>query len=357
MRNAGTIVNIIYWVPLILAIISAACGMAGLYQERFMKLFFIVLLCIAFPKLVFALVSIIGKMTGFIIPYSATIANIAGSTMAVVLTGMSVYGFSFGWKKFTVTEVAFKSSDIPSAFSGYRIIQLSDLHRGTFKNSPSAILKLIDKVNALYADMILFTGDLVNTSSDELNEFTDALSRLQAKDGVYSILGNHDYCHYLPNKTAAERHVHHERLKNLQREMGWKLLLNENSIIRKGESRISLIGVENDGGPRFPSYSDLKKAMTDIPDNDFKILMTHDPSHWRKEIIDNTNIQLTLSGHTHAMQFKIGNFSPSKWAYKEWGGLHKENDQHLYVNTGTGGYVPFRYGAWPEITLITLLNE
>lgn len=356
INNSNTILRMAYWVPTGFAFFSLLLGMTGFFQERAIKIFFLILLCLAVPKLIFSVFSILGKGSNILIPYTDYIGNIIGSILAVTAVLISVYGFTHGWKRFTVKEFEFKSKDIPNEFKGYRIVQLSDLHIGTFNHSPEALSKMVNKVNSLNPDLIVFTGDLVNSSPNELEPFKDVLASLKSKDGIYSVLGNHDYCYYQKYDNASEQKRNIEKIINIQKEMNWNLLKNEHVIIKKGDSEIVLIGVENDGRPPFPAYADLRRAMNGLTDDSFKILLSHDPSHWRKEILPDTDIALTLSGHTHAMQFKIGNFSPSKWTYKEWGGLHSQNDQHLYVNTGTGGNVPFRFGAWPEITLLILDN-
>ena len=300
------------------------------------------------------LISVIGKGGGLLLPYIAWGANVAGVLSAFAIVIMSFYGFTYGWKRFIVKEVNISSVLIPKGFNGYRIVQLSDLHIGTFAHSPEAIEDLVDRVNALKPDLIVFTGDIVNSSPNELEPFAGILSQLDARDGIYSVMGNHDYCLYQKYEDPRDQVRNMNRVIDLQDNMGWQLLMNDNVTLHRGDEQISLIGVENAGRPPFPSHSDLNKAMEGIPSENFKILLTHDPTHWRREVLNSSDIQLSLAGHTHAMQFKIGPFSPSSWAYDEWEGLHNEGNQQLYISHGTGGNVPFRFGAWPEITLITL---
>ena len=204
---------------------------------------------------------------------------------------------------------------------------------------------------------MVFTGDLVNMTPDEIDPFMNVLSCFKAKDGIFSVMGNHDYCSYIKydSPDQAKRNIYD--LQQRQKEMGWDLLLNENRIIRRNNDSIAIIGVENDGRPPFPSFADIGKAISGLSDKTYKVLLSHDPTHWRREILPNTDIDLTLSGHTHSMQFRIKRFSPSMWAYDEWGGRYIDDKRNLYVNSGTGSNVAFRLGAWPEITLLTLKKE
>lgn len=284
---------------------------------------------------------------------------------AVVVLLFIAYGFFFGWRHVVVRETTCTSALLPSSFDGYRILQLSDIHLGTYLKSRKFIDRLVDKVNAQKVDLIVFTGDLLNVSAEEVIPFQHALAKLNAKDGIYSVMGNHDYCEYvsldkkspssegrkdLVAKIAKNQNV----LKYLEEKMGWHLLLNDHVEINREEDAIFLIGVENISRPPFQDYGDLKKAMDGLKEGTFKVLLSHDPSHWRRGVLHQTDIALTLSGHTHAGQVKIGNFSPSKWAYHEWGGKYTEGESMLNVSLGIGGTVPFRLGAWPEINVITL---
>lgn len=324
-------------------------------KQVYFNLIFWLTLCVVFPVFIFTIISLIGKGTSFFHPALAIIFNWIGLGLALVWLGMAVYGIGFGWRKVTVENVELKFSGLPSNFEDYKIVQLSDLHIGTYDLAPNTVNRIVDKVNSLEPDLIVFTGDIVNSSPEELDKYMDVLNRLKATDGVFSILGNHDYCLYRnyegtddsPAKAVG-------RVIEKEKEMGWKVLLNEAIEIKRKGEKIAVIGVENSGGKNFIDRSNLKKALSGIPDNEFKILLSHDPSHWRREVLPKSDIDLTLSGHTHAMQFKIGDFSPSEWTYKEWGGVYEEGDRKLHVNTGTGGNIPFRFGAYPQITQIIL---
>lgn len=258
----------------------------------------------------------------------------------------------------SVKEVNIEIPQLPSSFDGLKVVQISDMHLGTYLGDTSYIEKLVANINALHPDVIVFTGDMVNRRSDEAKPFREVLSRLNAPLGVYSITGNHDYGDYFdwPSEEAHNKDV--EKLKKLQSDMGWTMLNNGTAWLYQGHDSIALIGVENVGDPPFRTYGDLDLAYPNIDDNNVKILLTHNPAHWENDIENNQNknIHLTLSGHTHAMQMEAFGISPASFRYRNWGGLyHDEKNQQLYVNIGTGevGF-PARIGATPEITLITL---
>lgn len=272
-----------------------------------------------------------------------------------------------------VKRVEITSPRLPLSFDGYKIVQISDIHCGTFQLSDTAfIARAIDTIHALRPDIVCFTGDIVNHESKEIKPFIPAFNRLYRRQHpVYAVLGNHDYADYSRRMNDAERNADTDSLRKHIKELQWKLLDNRTHIIRhrsfhqpgqlfRPEDHIALIGVGNIGEPPFSDYGDLKKALTsvegEISDSTFSILLSHNPSHWRREVLgEEQTIDLMLSGHTHGMQSKIFGISPARWIYKEWGGLYSEGDKHLYVNTGLGmvGF-PIRLGIKPEITLITL---
>ncbi|MBD5309639.1 MAG: metallophosphoesterase [Bacteroides sp.] len=326
----------------------------GDMRQSMLNWLFWLTLCVVFTILIFCIFSFIGKGIGLFWSSGSTILNIIGLFFALIWLGISLYGILFGWKRVTVEEVSITSQKIPEAFKGYRIVQLSDFHIGTYADSPHTVNEIVDKVNSLHPDLIVFTGDLVNSSSEELNQFKNLLSRLNAKDGVYSVLGNHDYCLYREYTAPDSPDKQLAKVVATESEMGWRLLRNESVSITRGNDSISLIGVDNAGGKRFTNQADLPKAIHGLAPDDFKILLSHDPSHWRREVLPDSDIDLTLSGHTHAMQFKIGNWSPSAWTYPEWGGLYNEGSRQLYVSTGIGENIAFRFGAYPQIVLLTL---
>ena len=277
--------------------------------------------------------------------------------MGVIPFVAFVYGMVRGAYNYQVKKVVLGFPNLPPAFNGYRAIQISDLHTGSF-TSNKPLQKAIALINKQQADLIFFTGDLVNNVATEVFPHVNILQNITAPDGIFSILGNHDYGDYVswPDRLAKIQNLN--RLKEAHRQIGWKLLLNEHVVINKGAEQLAIIGVENwSSRLHFPKYGNLPKAYAGTENIPFKILLSHDPSHWDGEV--NTHFQdinLTLSGHTHGMQFGINipgfKWSPVQYVYKQWAGLYKKNNQHLYVNTGLGflGY-PGRVGFLPEITV------
>lgn len=318
----------------------------GFYHNSLMRLFFALVLCGLLPLLLqVAVAFFLGDVAGWVV---------AGLWLSLVL-----YGFIFGWRHIVVRTAECRSPLLPAAFDGYRVLQLADLHIGTFLRNPAFVRKLVRMVNDQQADLIVFTGDLVNVSANEVIPFQHDLAQMHARDGIFSVMGNHDYCEYgMDGNPGRNQRI----LEYMEEKMNWRLLMNEHVLIHRldgagGSSAIALIGVENISKPPFPEYGNLPKAMEGLPGGLFKILLSHDPSHWRRGVLGVTDIALTLSGHTHAGQIKIGHFSPAKWAYNEWGGKYVEGDSMLYVSLGLGGTMPFRFGAWPEINVITLRRK
>ena len=269
------------------------------------------------------------------------------------------YGITSGRFNFTVRKIELKFPNWPDKFNGLKIVQISDFHIGSFLNYNDAIRESVDLVNAQDPDLLLFTGDFVNNVSTEMEPFILTLSRLKAKMGKYSILGNHDYGDYVHWNNAAEKQENLKRLIEIQKEIGFDLLLNESRKIELADQLIELVGVENWGLPPFPQYGDLNKALKNADPGAFKILMSHDPTHFSKQVFQKTNIDLTLSGHTHGAQFGVEipgwRWSPVSLRYKHWGGLYNEGNQKIYVNTGIGfiGF-PGRVGMPPEITVFEI---
>lgn len=260
--------------------------------------------------------------------------------------------------KIDVTHTDITIKDLPEQLDGFKVVQISDLHLGTYGCDTTFVSTLVDSINNCNADIVVFTGDIVNRKATELEPFTSTLSRIKSKYGVYSVLGNHDYGDYVDWDNPQQKVDNLTHLVNLQKSMHWDLLRNATDTLVVANDTVMLIGVENIGDPPFHVYGDLSKAYSTPDDSHIKILLSHNPSHWEKEVKDKSgkNIALTLSGHTHAMQVTIGNWSPCVWRYKEWGGDFVDSrNQHLYVNIGAGTVgMPSRIGATPEITVITL---
>ena len=274
--------------------------------------------------------------------------------------GIYAYGHYIGRFCFQVKPVTFSHALVPKAFNGYRIVQISDLHLQGWAGEKEKLQKAVERINSLQPDLIVFTGDLVSFDFHELDPFVDVLQKLKATDGVVSVMGNHDYSPYHRGLSSGERAKKVDSLLVAQRDkLGWNLLLNSNVSIRRGTDSIAILGVENQscGVHQIVRRGNLKQAMEGT-DGMFRILLSHDPSHWREEVLEKTDIPLMLSGHTHAMQIRIFGFTPSRWAYPECAGRYDEGGQTLYVNIGLGGtLVPIRIGANPEITEITLKRE
>lgn len=283
----------------------------------------------------------------------------AGMLAGGGLFGTLIYGFGNKYR-YQVKKVAMQFPNLPEAFRGLKIAQLSDIHSGSFTDK-AAVAKGVEKLMEQKPDLILFTGDLVNNTADEMEPYIEVFSSLRAPLGVYSILGNHDYGDYVSWESDAHKTANLQRLKEVHQAMGWRLLMNEHVSLEKDGQAIALLGVENwSAKARFPKHGDLAKAHAGTGAYPFKILMSHDPSHWDAQVKpEYPDIDLMLSGHTHGMQFGIEipgfRWSPVKYIYKQWAGLYEETAQKLYVNRGYGfiGY-PGRVGILPEITLIEL---
>lgn len=290
------------------------------------------------------------------------ISQIALGLAAIPFTALLI-GMVRGKYNYKVLKYTLTFDDLPDAFDGLTLAQISDIHSGSFDN-PEKVAYGVDLVNQQNPDLILFTGDIVNNKTTELYPYQSIFSKLSAPLGVYSILGNHDYGDYVDWESEAAKRQNMEDLKRVQKEMGFHLLLNESVSLEKEGEKISLVGVENWGKGRFKKAGDLEKAVADVAPEDFKILLSHDPSHWEAQVLSHPfPFHLTLSGHTHGMQFGIDipgviKWSPAKWRYKQWAGIYNQGQQYLNVNRGFGYLAyPGRVGIWPEISLITLKKK
>lgn len=282
-----------------------------------------------------------------------------GLILSVVPFSAVLYGVTKGRRNFNLARIPVRSGNLPAAFNGLRVVQISDMHLGSYGGDLSIVRNGIDLINAEKPDLILFTGDLVNDFAEEAEPFIAELARLNAPLGKFSILGNHDYSDYPNWDDPAAKRANLERLKAIHAEMGFRLMLDEHLALEKDGERIGLLGVQN-WGHRFQQYGDLQKAMRGTEAFPFRLLMSHDPTHWDHQVLG-TGIDLTVSGHTHGAQFgvKLGGstYSPAQWVYKHWAGLYAEGTQHLYVNRGFGfiGF-PGRVGMPPEITVLELVK-
>lgn len=329
---------LLWWLPTALLAIATAGGIIGIWHNFFMRAIYILVFIFVLPKILFALTF---RLTGVKV----------ASSIAILSVLAILYGFIFGFNRLTVREEVFESNDIPAAFDGYRIVHVSDLHVGSYPRSGKMLKKVAGRIAGLNPDIILFTGDLVNVAPAEIEPFTSELSAFSAPDGVYSVLGNHDYGFNRELFTAQAA-----KMTMLENSLGWEVLNNGNAVIKRGVDSIFVAGVENTSKGFFISRGDLPAALSGIPEGAFTILMTHDPQHWEEEVLPRSDVQLTLAGHTHAMQFKIGRLSPSALMFKQWSGKYISDDGRRMINVseGIGGIVPFRLGAWPELCVITL---
>lgn len=334
---------ILWWVPSLFLVLAEVGLQMGFFHKLSVRVLFTTILFSAFPKVVFILFDAFLPWFFALIP-------------ALGVMGWFAFGFIEGWKRLELKHITFTSPDLPPYFDGYRLVQITDFHLGSFPPGNDFVQKVVDATNNEEPDMILFTGDLVNNQASEVEPYLDTLGQLHASDGIYSIWGNHDYCEYGNNHSIGALKRNRRMLYGYQESLGWHQLMNEHHVVSHGMASIAVIGVENPGQPPFTNRSNLKKAMKGLNPDMFKILLSHDPHHWRREVVGK-KIQLTLAGHTHAGQLKIGKWTPARMAFKEWGGAYRIGEQMLYVSSGIGGSFPFRLGAWPELTVITLKRD
>ena len=325
------------------------------------------------PKLLSVIFLLIGDFTRFIefgfkyftakenyFPERRKFISTTALAAAGIFSALAIDGIIFGKYRHTVRKVKLRFKNLPENFKGYKIVQISDVHSGSFFN-PQKLQKAIDLINEQDADVVLFTGDMVNNYADEFKPFIPLFKSIKAKDGKFSILGNHDYGDYGAWNSREEKAQNIPTLKNYQAEAGFKLLRNENIALEKNGEKIYLLGVENWGIKPFPQYGDLDKALKGVPEDAIKVLMSHDPTHFDEVVKKHkTNVHLTLSGHTHGMQFGLDlkniKWSPVKFKYKKWADLYESEGKYLYVNRGFGVIAyPGRVGINPEITVIELV--
>ncbi|MDE6511393.1 MAG: metallophosphoesterase [Muribaculaceae bacterium] len=390
--NAYAISSFLLWIFLAVTVAMPRRSLdGGVYAVMWMLT---VYLSIYIPKAIYCIFSLLGRIPCLFGGKRWRWINYAGGCAAIFGFALIWHGIAYTRTHTQTVNLTLNSAKLPASFDGYRIVQISDLHLGTWGKETEFLTDFVKKVNDLNPDLIVFTGDIVNQKADELKPFEKILSQLKAKDGVYSILGNHDYGDYVDWPTPEAKSANLENIKKTQKDAGWKMLNNEHEYIYRQmgnrKDSIALIGVENWGEPPFGQYGDLLKAYPiderhNLRDNNFKILLTHNPEHWVQEVRKRSNIDLSLAGHTHAMQASFDLFgkrySPAALRYKTWGGFYTENvmgnitdlgnpdlteglerdldNPSLYVNIGAGEVaMPFRVGnSNPEITLITLKKK
>ncbi|RNC88433.1 MAG: metallophosphoesterase [Winogradskyella sp.] len=376
----NTYIHILYWVISLLVTGNFILRLYGLdrggfgnsqaYAFGFLIAFLVpkmILLIIMFGEDVFRVPQALYRYftegsaaKGNYLPSRRTFISQVALGIAAIPFASILYGMYKGKYNFKVLKYTLHFDDLPNAFDGYKLTQISDIHSGSFDNIDK-VKYAVDLINEQASDVILFTGDIVNNKATELEPYVSIFNKLKAKDGLFSVLGNHDYGDYVrwPSDEAKTQNL--EDLKQLQKDIGFDLLLNDNRFIEKNGERIALVGVENWGKGGFKKAGDLKKASENVDKDDFKILLSHDPSHWDEQVVsDDYHYHLTLSGHTHGMQFGIEipgwfKWSPVKWRYKHWAGIYEQLGQYINVNRGFG-YLAFpgRVGIWPEVTVIEL---
>ncbi|HZL11423.1 MAG TPA: metallophosphoesterase [Prolixibacteraceae bacterium] len=334
-------------------------------QSRDYTLFFVVI-SLSFlnlmPKTFFALITLISFLIRWLSGIRGQRIALAGA--AILSTGFFLlinYGIWAGRYDIRVEKQNLYFTDLPKQLDGFKIVQLSDIHLGSFGKNTSAMKETVAIIEQLQPDILLFTGDIVNNFGEEFNGFEPLLKQLSARYGKFAIQGNHDYGDYFNWPDSTSKRINLEHIEAGLTNAGFKLLLNQWAKIAVKDTSFSLIGVENWGHPPFPQYADMNLATKGIPENSFKILMSHDPEYWNAFVVPQTDIPLTLSGHTHGGQFGVKiagiEFSPMYFIQKKWGGLYQSGDQLLYVNRGLGtvGF-PGRIEMRPEITLLTLFR-
>lgn len=320
-----------------------------------LSIFFLSLFVFLIPNVIWAVAWLVAKCVGCNIAY--TPAAWCGAVLVLILWGSLVYGYYVGRYKLKINNIEYANNSLPQAFDGYRIVHISDLHLDSFKDNLAPVERVVDSINAQNPDLVCFTGDIVNLNPDAIKKFMPVLARIKAKDGVVSVLGNHDFFIYSREfVTDEQRDSATAEIVEMQRAIGWKVLRNENTVISRGSDSITIIGVDNinmgNQGFRTVQRGDLKKAMEGA--SGYAVLLTHDPTHWRFQVLPDTDIQLTLSGHTHAAQLTVCGWTPASLMFKDAMGARRCGNQMLYVNAGIGCTIPMRVGASQEITVISL---
>ena len=347
------------WLP---SIVLTAYTIALALMKKFIPdnpgilyIYLVLLVLFAVTKAAFMLCSITGLGFCRLFKTKKNFGNLVGLLCVPVIWYILFYGIFIGFNKLEVNRHTYTSPALPETFDGYKIVLFSDAHVGSYTERNEEVLKrAIDSINAQQPDLIVFVGDLQNTQPQDIYRHIDVLSSLKAKDGIYSILGNHDYGDYICGNTARKVANCRETI-SLERQFGWTVLQNEHRNISRDKSSIVIAGMENDGdGIKFPQKGDVIKTLKDVKEGTFILMLEHDPSAWRRKIIPDGRAQLTLSGHTHKMQFSIFGWCPMTIYQKEVNGWYQEGGQSLFVTAGLGGLIPFRFGSTGEIVVLTL---
>jgi len=307
------------------------------------------MMCYIVPAAILALCMFIGRLMK-----SRFVAKRLSWVLALLVALAWIYGYAVGFYQFEVRHVELTFDDLPEAFDGYRVVQWSDAHVGTLTGGRQEILKrCVDSINAQQADVVAFVGDMQNMRPSEVEPFQKLLGSIRARDGVYSVLGNHDYPEYT-NDDDFTKSVNLGRAIRMQEDVGWTVLCNSRQIIRRDGSLIAIAGMENDGEGRFPQLGDIQNTLMGLQRHHFVIMLEHDPTSWRRKILPHSHVQLTLSGHTHGGQLNVFGLSPACLRYHEYDGTYYVGNRVLQVTSGLGGVIPFRLGIPGEIVVITL---
>ena len=349
------------WIPAALMVVytlGLSAGSDFAPADMNILYFYLFLLgVIVAPLAVFAICSVVGLLFCKLSHKRQNWGNLVGFCLALITLFIAVYGFTIGYNKTEVNEQEFVCKDLPASFDGYRIVLFSDLHVGSYLGGREKVLeKNIRMINEQQGDMVVFVGDLQNLQPSELDPVQSVLSTIKAKDGVYSVMGNHDYPNYIKADFATEA-LNENLIKSKQRSMGWNVLLNENRVVRRGADSIVVMGVE-DNTPgytgKYTRRSDLQKALQGVKDGAFVVSLVHNPELWHYELLPDLKAQLTLSGHTHGGQLKFFGWTPASLKTDYVAGWYEENGRSLFVTSGLGALVPFRFGMSGEIVVLTL---
>jgi len=350
--------RLLWWLPG--AILSAYTVGLSLIRDfaptdmTWLNVYLFLLGLVAVPKLIFVTCSVLGLLLRRTVGTRINWGNYVGVVLSVAAIYMLIYGSMVGVRRFAVRHVDLYFDDLPVSFDGYRLVHFTDVHVGSIE--PQLLERVVTAINASGADAIVFTGDLQNLQPGELDGYGGLFGSLRAKDGVFSVLGNHDYSAYVDIGHEEKRANEREMIKR-QREYGWTLLLNDNRVLRRGTDSIVIAGGQNGGHNPAARRIDLRKTLAGVASDAFVVLLQHDPSEWRSHILPETGAQLTLSGHTHGGQVSLLGFRPIDIFEHEAGGLYREGGRVMYVSTGVGGLVPFRIGIIPEVVVMTLHNK
>lgn len=347
--------HVIWWLPgLLLCAYTIALSMLHNFAPvniLWLNLYLLLVGLVVAPKFVFVLSSIVGLGIRRLFHLHRNWGNYVGTILVVGILYAVIYGSMFGTQQLRVHRLDVSFPNLPQKFDGYRIVQFTDAHVGSIRKD--FLRTVVDSINAQRADLVAFTGDLQNMLPREIQPFRPLLQTVRAKDGVFSVLGNHDYSMYVsasPSVKAAQEAA----LIRIETELGWQLLRNSNAILHREGDSLVIAGEENGGTKRFPAKDDIRKTMQGIGHEAFVVMLQHDPSAWRRSILKESNAQLTLSGHTHGGQLSVFGLRPTQLSGTEDCGIYEDHGRFLYVSSGIGGFVPFRLGMPPEIVVLTL---